>query len=279
MEAKDADRSRITMRDHVDAVVAAIDSCGSESGVVLVGHSAGAGIAYAAVDARPDRVAGAIYVGGFPTGTGTALVDGFPVENGAVSLPAWSAFEDEDLADLDDEARADLRARAIPLPARVTRDPQQLADERRYDVPVTVICTEFSSEMLRKWIEQEMAPVRELAKICDVEYIDLPTGHWPQFTRPDDLARAILRAQPLAAAAGPDVRGPGLTAQITPRQFAEAAGVEDGHLDGSGLIAAAGALSASAARTRRHHATVTTILPRACPCSTRRRPSAVSASW
>jgi len=27
-----------------------------------------------------------------------------------------------------------------------------------------------------------------------VEYVDLPTGHWPQFTRPDDLAAVILAA-------------------------------------------------------------------------------------
>jgi predicted metal-binding protein len=27
-----------------------------------------------------------------------------------------------------------------------------------------------------------------------VEYVDLPTGHWPQFTRPEDLGRAILAA-------------------------------------------------------------------------------------
>src|SRR5262249_26427353 len=26
----------------------------------------------------------------------------------------------------------------------------------------------------------------------DVEYVDLPTGHWPQFTRPEDLGYAIL---------------------------------------------------------------------------------------
>ena len=34
----------------------------------------------------------------------------------------------------------------------------------------------------------------------DVEYVDLPTGHWPQFTRPRDLAQAILAAvdQPLS---------------------------------------------------------------------------------
>jgi len=34
--------------------------------------------------------------------------------------------------------------------------------------------------------------VRELAKIRDVSFVDLPTGHWPQFTRPSDLGQAIL---------------------------------------------------------------------------------------
>ncbi len=193
MESKDADRSEITLRDHVDAVVAAIDACGSDAQVVLVGHSAGCGIAHAAVDARPDRVARAVYIGGFPTGDGLALVDGFPVENGEVPLPDWSAFEEEELVDLDDEGRRAFRERAIPSPAHVTSDPQQLCNERRYDVPVTVISTEFTSAMLREWIEQGLAPVREYAKIRDVTYVDLPTGHWPQFTRPEELARAILR--------------------------------------------------------------------------------------
>lgn len=184
MESKDADRSEITLRDHVDAVVDAIDSCGPDGQVVLVGHSAGCGIAHAAVDARPDRVARVVYVGGFPTGDGDAVADGYPADNGEVPLPDWSAFEDADLADLDDKARAQFHERAIPSPEHVTRDPQQLSDERRYDVPVTVISTEFTSEMLRGWIAQGLAPVREFTKIRDVEYVDLPTGHWPQFTRP-----------------------------------------------------------------------------------------------
>lgn len=192
LESKDADRSRITLRDHVDAVVEAIDACGSGGQVVLVGHSAGCGIAYAAVDARPDRVARAVYVGGFPTGDGAALAAGFPAENGEIPLPDWSTFEDEDLADLDDAARADFRRRALPSPEHVTTDPQQLSDERRYDVPVTVVCPEFTSEILRGWIGQGMAPVQEFTKIRDVEYVDLPTGHWPQFTRPEELARAIV---------------------------------------------------------------------------------------
>ena len=89
-------------------------------------------------------------------------------------------------------ALAAFRDRAIPSPEGVTRGPQRLSDERRYDVPVTVIATEFTSEMLRQWIEQGAEPVREFTRIKDVEYVDLPTGHWPQFTRPDDLALVIL---------------------------------------------------------------------------------------
>jgi pimeloyl-ACP methyl ester carboxylesterase len=194
MDSKHADRSRITVRDYVEAVVAAIDSCGSDARVVLVGHSAGCGIAHAAVDARPDRVARAIYVGGFPTGDGQTLADAFPAKNGEIPLPEWTAFGEEDLTDLDDQARAEFRERAIPSPEHVTTDPQRLSDERRYEVPVTVIATEFRSQTLRGWIERGLAPVREFTKIRDVQYVDLPTGHWPQFTRPEQLAQAILHA-------------------------------------------------------------------------------------
>jgi pimeloyl-ACP methyl ester carboxylesterase len=187
-----ADRASITLADHVGAVVAEIDFCDGQ--VVLVGHSAGAGICHAAVDARPDRVARGIYVGGFPTGDGSPMADDFPAANGEVPLPDWSAFGPEDLTDLDDAARDAFRARALPSPEQVVRGPQRLTDERRYTVPVTAIANEYTTDMLRDWIAKDMAPVREFSKIRDVEFVDLPTGHWPQFTRPADLATAILAA-------------------------------------------------------------------------------------
>jgi len=193
MESKDADRSRITLRDHVDAVVEVIDSLDPASGqVVLVGHSGGGAIAHAAADARPGRVARVVYVDSGPLGEGGVINDELPAENGEVPLPDWSLFDTADLIDLDDQLRAAFRERAIPTPVHVASDPQQLSDGRRYDVPVTVIACEFSSETLRKWIDQGQPYVRELAKIRDVDYIDLPTGHWPQFTRPEELGRAIL---------------------------------------------------------------------------------------
>jgi pimeloyl-ACP methyl ester carboxylesterase len=74
----------------------------------------------------------------------------------------------------------------------VVTDPQRLSDERRYDVPITVIACEYSSAMLRQWMDHGHPGTRELARIREVDYVDLPTGHWPQFTRPKELAAAIL---------------------------------------------------------------------------------------
>ena len=193
MESRDTDRSEITLRDHVDAVVRVIDSIDPAEGkVVLVGHSGGGAIAHAAADARPGRIARVVYVDSGPLGEGGVINDELPVVNGEVPLPDWSLFDDEDLVDLDDALRAAFRERAIPTPAHVASDPQQLHDERRYDVPVTVIASEFPSTALREWIDQGHPYVRELAKIRDVDYVDLPTGHWPQFTRPEELGQAIL---------------------------------------------------------------------------------------
>lgn len=193
MESKDADRAAITLRDHVDAVVAAIDALDPAAGkVILVGHSGGGAVAHAAVDARPGRVGRVVYVDSGPLGPGGVINDELPAENGEIPLPDWALFEDEDLVDLDEELRAAFRERAIPTPEHVAIDPQQLSDERRYDVPVTVIACELPSAKLREWAQQGHPYVRELAKIRDVEYVDLPTGHWPQFTRPEDLGQAIL---------------------------------------------------------------------------------------
>ncbi|WP_238012693.1 alpha/beta fold hydrolase [Dactylosporangium sp. AC04546] len=188
----DADRTAITLHDHVEAVVSAIDA--ASSSVVLVGHSAGAGIAHAALDARPSRVAHAVYVGGFPTPHGEPIADDFPSEAGNVPMPDWSAFDESELAGLTPQLRETLRALAIPSPAGVLSDRQHLHDPARYDVPVTAVSTDFTSATLRGWIEQGLPPVREYAHIRTVHHVDLPAGHWPQLTRPEDLAAVIAAA-------------------------------------------------------------------------------------
>jgi pimeloyl-ACP methyl ester carboxylesterase len=103
-------------------------------------------------------------------------------------------MDEADLVDLDEDALAEFRQRAIPSPERALTDPQRLTDERRYEVPVTMICPEFTADMLKSWMDQGLDPVLELTRVRDVTFVDLPTGHWPQFTRPEELAAAILEA-------------------------------------------------------------------------------------
>lgn len=197
LESVDAPRAGIGLRSHIDAVVEAVDAI--DGPVVLVGHSGGGAIIHGAVDARPDRVARAVYVDSGPLGEGGVINDELPAEGDDVPLPPWEGFEEADLTDLDDGLRAAFRARAIPQPRGVALDQQRLHDVRRYDVPATVIACEFPSSLLTEWIDASHPYVAELARINDVEFVDLPTGHWPQFTKPAELGAAILAAVDRAA--------------------------------------------------------------------------------
>lgn len=194
MESADADRSDIHLRDHVDAVVAAIDAVDGGP-VALVGHSAGGGLVYAASDARPGRVAHVVYVDSGPLSDGVALNGTLADDVVDHDLPGWDEFDDDSMRGLTDELREAFRARAIPQPGGTVREPHRLSeDERRLDVPSTVIASEMPSSLLRELMAQGHPYMAELAKLHDVEIIDLPTGHWPMFTRPTDLGEAIAAA-------------------------------------------------------------------------------------
>jgi pimeloyl-ACP methyl ester carboxylesterase len=192
MASAEDERAGVGLADHIAAVVSVIDE--TDAPVVLVGHSGGGAIAHAAADARPDRVARIVYVDAVPLGDGDAINDGLPVANGEIPLPDWSVFDAEDLTDMSETLREQFRLAAIPEPLGVATDRQVLRDPRRFDVPVTVIACEFPSEMLRDLMAKGHPYTAELARVHDVRFIDLPTGHWPQFTRPDELGTAIVRA-------------------------------------------------------------------------------------
>jgi pimeloyl-ACP methyl ester carboxylesterase len=191
-QSLDADRTGISLRDHVDAVVAVVDTL--PLGVILVGHSGGGAIAHAVVDARPEAVAKVVYVDSVPLGDGDVINDNLPVVNGEVPLPDWSVFGEEDLVDLTDEIRERFRRIAIPEPVGVTSDKQVLGDERRFDVPATVITCEFPAVAMREWLAENHPYLAELGRLKSFELVDLPTGHWPQLTKPRELATAILDA-------------------------------------------------------------------------------------
>jgi pimeloyl-ACP methyl ester carboxylesterase len=193
--AEGAGGRAVGLRDQVEAVVALVDSLDPADGtVVLVGHSGGGAVAHAVADARPARVGRVVYLASEPVGDGHILGEDLPEVDGMVPLPDWSVFDDAMVADLDEEQRASFRARAVPVPVGVARGVQRLGDARRYDVPATVICCEYPSEMLRGWVAEGHPGAAELGRIRDVTYVDLPAGHWPQFTRPGDVARVLLEA-------------------------------------------------------------------------------------
>ncbi len=179
-----------TLDDQVAAVVAAVDDAAGPA--LVVGHSAAASLAWLAADARPERVAKVAMIGGFPTPDGEAYADFFEPVDAAMAFPGWEPFEGADSADLDEEARARIAAAAIPVPVGVTRGVVRLTDPRRYDVPVVLVCPEFTPAQATEWIEGGDLP--ELALAHHLDLVDIDSGHWPMFTRPVELADILAAA-------------------------------------------------------------------------------------
>ncbi|NYF11993.1 pimeloyl-ACP methyl ester carboxylesterase [Pseudoclavibacter sp. JAI123] len=182
----------IGLRTHIDAVTALIDSLDGE--VVVIGHSGGGAIAYGAVDARPDRVAKVVYVDSGPLADGGVINDALPVKGDSIPLPDPSVFEAAELDGLDGDRWQLLADIAVPEPLGVATEQQRLSDERRYDVPAVVITSTMPEPLLRQFMEGGHPYVAELARARDVQIVELPTGHWPQLTKPDELAAAVVDA-------------------------------------------------------------------------------------
>lgn len=182
-----------TLGDQVAAVLAAVAS--SPEKPMVVGHSAACTLAWLAADAQPEKVAKVALIGGFPSADGELYADFFEPADGVVPFPGWGPFEGPDSADLDDEARRTFVSAAIPVPENVTRGVVRLSDERRFDVPVVLVCPEFTPAQAQEWISAGEVP--ELAKAKHLEFIDIDSGHWPMVSKPAELARLLA-----AAAAG-----------------------------------------------------------------------------
>jgi pimeloyl-ACP methyl ester carboxylesterase len=186
LESADADRSAITFADHVEAICEAVEAAGPP--VVLAVHS-GAGFAgYAASDRVPGRIAAMVYVDSGP-GIGPMEPDFDGVEK---PLPSREELEaEESLEGLSEEQLETFRRRGVPEPGGVLREGAVLTNEARLDIPTTVICTSFSSEQYKEAVEKGYPFLRGLQELRSVTYVDLPTSHWPMWSRPRELARII----------------------------------------------------------------------------------------
>lgn len=179
-------RADATLADQRAAVIAAVDAAEKP---LVIGHSAACTLAWLAADARPNAVAGVGLIGGFPTTPGEPYAAFFPVVDGAMAFPGWEPFAGPDIADIAEADLADLAARAVPVPEGVATAIVGYDTDKRYAVPVTMICPEFSPEQAKEWVQSGELP--ELAAAQQVTYVDIDSGHWPMVSAPADLARVI----------------------------------------------------------------------------------------
>ena len=193
LESVEADRSGIRLVDHVDAICAAIEA--ADAPVVLAVHS-GTGVAgYAASDRLPDRIARMVYVDSAP-GIG-ALNPEYDEEE--LPFRTHAELRQENLDGLSKEQLQVFRHRAVPQPGATLRDAPVLRDDARRDVPTTVICTGFTSAQVQAAVGEGYPWLAGLAELSDLTYVDLPTSHWPMWSKPRELAAILADA---ATAAG-----------------------------------------------------------------------------
>jgi pimeloyl-ACP methyl ester carboxylesterase len=177
--------ARITFSDHVDAICDAVTAAGRP--VVLAVHSGAGAPGYAATDRLPDRIAAMVYV---DSGPATGPLD---PDFDAVDKPLASTWEElgENLDGISEEQLETFRRRAVPEPGDAMRGRHEFKNDARLDIPSTAICTAFSSDEYKKAIEAGYDWLAGFADLRNLTYVDLPTSHWPMWSRPQELAAII----------------------------------------------------------------------------------------
>ena len=193
LEPDHPDRGSVHLEDHATAIEAALDAAPTDARTVLVAHSGAAIPATVALDRHVDEVDHVVWVDTAP------VVDGHAMDPEVIGVEyPLSAQYDEELEQgsmegLTEEQLTTFRERAVPQPAAMMREAVTLSDERRLDVPGTVVCTAFSSADYRSYAEQGVPFLAGLLQHRRLTLVDLPTGHWPMWSKPAELADIIAR--------------------------------------------------------------------------------------
>jgi hypothetical protein len=99
------------------------------------------------------------------------------------------------LEGLDDEHLNLLRSRAVAQPFGTHTQPLRLENPAREQLSRVGILCSFSLDQVREMIAGDVPMFQELAGPT-WRFIELPTGHWPMFSRPEDLANLLLNLPP-----------------------------------------------------------------------------------
>jgi pimeloyl-ACP methyl ester carboxylesterase len=174
--------------------------------LVLVGHSYAGLVITGVADRVPERISQLVYLDTGSLPDGTVLIDSFPpetrryVEQQVEELGDGWRFPmppQEELANfgslegLDDAQLGLMRSRAVDQPFGTFRQPLRLENPSREALPKVGILCSFSLEEVQEMIASGQPLFRELASPT-WRFVELPTGHYPMFSRPDDLAAMLL---------------------------------------------------------------------------------------
>ena len=192
LESAETERRGIGLSDHIMAVANIVKHAGRPC--VLVAHSGAGTVVSGVIDTMPERVSRVLYVDSGPSSDGTSARPDLEPGTVEIPLPSWEQLRQTgvSLEGLDSTMLERFRRNAVPHPAGPARDVLTLTNPDRYAVPATLICSSFPSAQVRQFAGSGHPMFAEITKYDDVTYVDLPTGHWPMWSLPADLTRAIL---------------------------------------------------------------------------------------
>jgi pimeloyl-ACP methyl ester carboxylesterase len=198
--------AQVNLETHITDVVNLIEFEDLNE-VVLVGHSYAALVVTGAADQMPERLWQLVLVDIGPALDGVALIDTFEPQARAqveqeveelgegwrLPMPTWEELAQQgSLQGLGEEQRSLMRSRAVDQPFATYTQPLHLENTAGREAlsKVGILCS-FSLEQVQAMIASGEPEFSELASPT-WRFVELPTGHWPMFSRPDDLAEVLL---------------------------------------------------------------------------------------
>lgn len=197
LDPNDPGRVTRTLDDQADAIleVFARIGVGEDHRAVIVAHSGANAPVSLILDRHPGLVARVVWVDSGPVADGTVFAPDLPEEVEELPLPPFEELAQQASLDgLSAESLERFRARAVPEPGPVLRQPVELANGGGRAVATTLVCCSIPSAQLRELAREGHPMFAEVAKLEHLEVVDLPTGHWPMWSRPGDLAEVIRSA-------------------------------------------------------------------------------------
>ncbi|MGC5162149.1 alpha/beta fold hydrolase [Rhodococcus sp. DT1] len=197
LDERDAERASRTLDDQAAAIEQTMIRAGASEAqpVVIVAHSGANAPVSLVLDRHPELVRRVVWVDSGPVASGSVFAPDAPGDLDEFPLPPFDALgEQAGLEGLTAEALERFRAGAVPEPGPVIRGMVTLTNDARRAVPTTLVCCSIPSAQVMELADAGHPMFAEVSTLGDVDVVDLPTGHWPMWSRPGDLAHILAAA-------------------------------------------------------------------------------------